>query len=193
MLDRATHRSILQEEHCFLGRRSSPADSSRPHWPEGTCAVCSTCAATVFRKKYPHASLRHSCGRFSRDVRSIFCLGGEPSQKTRKVKAIAGQLVTITVGFSIDDRFAITSTDRHQLGTCHLLNFFHAIFPPWQLALTVFMQEVPTPHRAATCTCDKQTACVLGLCAARHLSLSVSCDSSSRSISNSNWHTDVLP
>ena len=28
-------------------------------------------------------------------------------------------------------------------------------------------------HRAATCTCDKQTACVLGLCAARHLSLSL--------------------
>ena len=48
-------------------------------------------------------------------------------------------------------------------------------------------------HRAATCTCDKQTACVLGLCAARHLSLSVSCDSNSRSISTSNWHTDVLP
>ena len=24
MLDRATHRSILWEEHCFLGRRSSP-------------------------------------------------------------------------------------------------------------------------------------------------------------------------
>ena len=30
------------------------------------------------------------------------------------------------------------------------------------------------PHRAATCTCDKQTACVLGLCAARHLYLSAS-------------------
>ena len=29
--------------------------------------------------------------------------------------------------------------------------------------------------RAATCTCDKQTACVLGLCAARHLFLPVSC------------------
>ena len=28
-------------------------------------------------------------------------------------------------------------------------------------------------HRAATCTCDKQTARVLGLCAARHLSLCV--------------------
>ena len=54
------HRLTLQEEQCSLGRRSSPADSSRPHWTEGTCAVCSTCAATVFRKKYPHASLRHS-------------------------------------------------------------------------------------------------------------------------------------
>ena len=29
------------------------------------------------------------------------------------------------------------------------------------------------PHRAATCTCDKQTVCVLGLCAARHIFLCV--------------------
>ena len=35
-------------------------------------------------------------------------------------------------------------TDRHQLGTCHLLNFLDAILPPWQLTLTVFMQEIQT-------------------------------------------------
>ena len=58
------HRSILQEEHCFLDRRSSPADSSRPHWPEGTCAVYSTCAATVFRRKCHHASVLVSLEMF---------------------------------------------------------------------------------------------------------------------------------
>ena len=122
------------------------------------------------------------CVHFSRDVRSTFCLGSEPSQKLVKVKAMAGQVVTITVGFSfnstflsllIDGRAATTLTDRHQLGTCHLLNVFDAIFPPWPLTLPVFMQLSTDLPPAATCRCDKQTACALGLCAARHLSPSV--------------------
>ena len=37
-----------------------------------------------------------------RDVQGIFCLGSEPSQKLVKVKTMAGQLVTITVGLSFD-------------------------------------------------------------------------------------------
>ena len=107
MLDRATHRSILQEEHCFLDRRSSSADSLRPHWPEGTRAVCSTCAATVFRRKNPHASpsslsssLLSRCSEYLLFRRGAFA-------ETRKVKATAGQLVTITVDFSLDDRLQL--------------------------------------------------------------------------------------
>ena len=56
----------------FLGPHVVCEISSRPHWTENAYAVC------IFRKKYPHASLRRPCARFSRDVRSIFCLGGEP-------------------------------------------------------------------------------------------------------------------
>ena len=49
------------------------------HTGEGICAECTIRAATVFRKKYPHASLRRSCVlidsvRFFRDVWSIFRL-----------------------------------------------------------------------------------------------------------------------
>ena len=63
----------------------------------------------LYSGKYPHASLRRSCARFSRDA--------------------------------LDNSLPSLWVSRLTTG-CHLLNLFHAIFPPWQLALTVFMQEV---------------------------------------------------
>ena len=102
---------------------------------------------------------------------------------------MAGQLVTITVGFSLDDRLQLPRLTDISLAPEFLRRNLSAMatrFGSVHAGSTVL-------DRAETCTCDKQTACVLGLCAARHLSLSVSCDSSSRSISTSNWHTDVLP
>ena len=70
-----------------------------------TCAVCSTCTATVFRKKYSHASLRCSCVHFSRDVRVYLLFRNRAFAETRKLKVMAGKLVTITVGFSFNSTF----------------------------------------------------------------------------------------
>ena len=90
------------------------------------------------RLKYPHASLRCPCVHFSRDVRWTFCLGSESSKKS-KSESNGWTIGYHHCGLLVWRRIAITSTDRHQLGTCHLLNFFDTTGN----ALWVFMQEIP--------------------------------------------------
>ena len=96
------------------------------------------------------------------------------------------------MGFSFHGGLQLPGLTNISLAPSHLLNFFDAIFPPWQLALTVFKQEVLSFIVLQLVHATNKLHVYSGLYAARNLSLSVSCDSSSRSISVSNWHKDAL-